>query len=79
MKPVELYARVRDACRIEGLSHARRRSGIDPGTVTKMLTFSAPCIEPSAPLRRGFSLPQRQVVYELRRRTSPPTAACSTQ
>ncbi len=44
MKPVELYARVRYACRIEGLSQreAARRFGIDPRTVAKMLTFSAP-------------------------------------
>ena len=39
MKPVELYARVRHACHVEGLSQreAARRFGIDPKTVAKML------------------------------------------
>jgi transposase len=44
MKDVELYAKVRYAVRIEGLSEraAARRFGIDPRTVSKMLAFSVP-------------------------------------
>ena len=44
MKPVELYARVRYACQVEGLSQREtaRRFGIDPKTVRKMLAFSVP-------------------------------------
>ena len=44
MKGVELYARVRYAVRIEGISRreAARRFGIDPRTVAKMLAFSVP-------------------------------------
>ena len=44
MKPVELYARVRHACHVEGLSQreAARRFGIHRSTVRKMLTFSVP-------------------------------------
>ena len=44
MKDVELYARVRRAVRIEGLSKraVARRFGIDPRTVDKMLAFSVP-------------------------------------
>src|ERR1700748_256505 len=44
MKRVELYARVRYAVRIEGISRreAARRFGIDPRTVAKMLSFSVP-------------------------------------
>lgn len=44
MKQVELYAKVRHAVRIEGLSAraAARRFGIDPRTVSKMLKFSVP-------------------------------------
>jgi transposase len=44
MKDVELYAKVRHAVRIEGLSQraAGRRFGIDPRTVDKMLEFSVP-------------------------------------
>ena len=41
---MELYARVRYAVRIEGMSRreAARRFGIDPRTVAKMLAFSVP-------------------------------------
>ena len=41
---MELYAKVRYAVRIEGLSEraAARRFGIDPRTVSKMLAFSIP-------------------------------------
>ena len=44
MKQVELYAKVRYAVRIEGLSKraAARRFGIDPRTVDKMMEFSVP-------------------------------------
>jgi hypothetical protein len=44
MKRVELYARVRYAVQIEGLSEraAARRFGIDPRTVAKMMRFSVP-------------------------------------
>src|ERR1043165_6872551 len=44
MKDVELYAQVRFAVQIEGLSRreAARRFGIDPRTVAKMLAFSVP-------------------------------------
>ena len=40
MKPVELYARVRHACHVEGMSQreAARRLGIDPKTVAKVPT-----------------------------------------
>ena len=41
---MELYARVRRAVSVEGLSRreAARRFGIDPRTVAKMLAFSVP-------------------------------------
>ena len=44
MKQVELYAQVRYAVQIEGLSQreAARRFGIDPRTVAKMMQFSVP-------------------------------------
>jgi transposase len=44
MKPVELYARVRHACHVEGLSQreAARQFGIDPKTVAKMLRHAVP-------------------------------------
>src|ERR1044071_3331671 len=44
MKSVDLYAQVRFAVQIEGISRreAARRFGIDPRTVTKMLSFSVP-------------------------------------
>jgi transposase len=44
MKQVELYAQVRYAVQIEGLSQreAARRFGIDPRTVGKMMQFSVP-------------------------------------
>ena len=49
MKGVELYAQVRFAVQIEGVSRreAARRYGIDPRTVAKMLAFSVPA-EPAA-------------------------------
>ena len=44
MKTVELYARVRHAVQIDGMSRraAAERFGIDPRTVAKMLRFSVP-------------------------------------
>jgi transposase len=44
MKAVDLYARVRRACHVEGMSQrqAARVFGIDPKTVAKMLRFSVP-------------------------------------
>jgi len=44
MKGVELYAQVRRAVYVEGMSQreAARRFGIDPRTVAKMLAFSVP-------------------------------------
>jgi transcriptional regulator with XRE-family HTH domain len=44
MKVVDLYARVRRACHVEGMSQrqAARLFGIDPKTVAKMLRFSVP-------------------------------------
>ena len=44
MKRVELYARVRQAVMIDGLSQreAARWFGIDPRTVKKMLSYSVP-------------------------------------
>src|SRR5580698_6269851 len=44
MKDVDLYAKVRHAVRIEGLSEraAARRVGLDPRTVNKMMKFSVP-------------------------------------
>src|SRR4249920_3141810 len=44
MKQVELYAKVRYAVQIDGLSKraAARRFGIDPRTVDKMVEFSVP-------------------------------------
>ena len=44
MKQVELYAQVRYAVQIEGLSKraAARRFGIVPRTVDKMMAFSVP-------------------------------------
>ena len=44
MKVVDLYARVRRACHVEGTSRrqAARLFGIDPKTVAKMLRFSVP-------------------------------------
>ena len=44
MYRVELYARVRRACRVEGMStrEASRVFGLDRKTVRKMLSFSVP-------------------------------------
>jgi transposase len=44
MKAVDLYARVRRACHVEGMSRrqAARVFGIDPKTVAKMLRFAVP-------------------------------------
>ena len=44
MKAVDLYARVRRACHVDGMSQRRAAQvfGIDPKTVSKMLRFSVP-------------------------------------
>ena len=44
MKPVDLYARIRYACQVEGLSQREtaRRFGIDTKIVRKMLAYSVP-------------------------------------
>jgi hypothetical protein len=44
MKRVEIYAKVRHAVRIEGLTEwaAARRFGIGPRTVARMVAFSVP-------------------------------------
>ncbi len=44
MKAVDLYARVRRACHVDGMSQRRaaRMFGIDPKTVSKMLRFAVP-------------------------------------
>ena len=44
MKRVELYARVRHAVQLQGISRRAEaeRFGIDPRTVSKMLKFSVP-------------------------------------
>ena len=44
MYRVEIYARVRRACRVEGMStrEASRVFGLDRKTVRKMLAFSVP-------------------------------------
>ena len=49
MKDVDLYAKVRHAVRIEGLSEraAARRFGIDARTVNKMMKFSVAARLPS--------------------------------
>ena len=69
MKPVELYARVRHACHVEGLSQreAARRFGIDPKTVAKMLRHAVPpgyrrSKPPARPKLDGFIAPIDQIV-----------------
>src|SRR3974377_1216548 len=72
MKGVELYAQVRFAVRIEGVSRreAARRYGIDPRTVAKMLAFSVP---PGArySCRCGTILAMRRLILVRRMRRSP--------
>src|SRR4249919_1117516 len=69
MKPVELYARVRHACHVEGLSQreAARRFGIDPKTVEKMLRHAVPpgyrrSKPPARPKLDGFTAIIDQIV-----------------
>ena len=69
MKPVELYARVRHACHVEGLSQreAARRFGIDPKTVAKMLRHAVPpgyrrSRPPARPKLDGFTAIIDQIV-----------------
>jgi transposase len=60
MKTVELYARVRHAVQIEGISRraAAERFGINARTVSKMLKFSVP---------PGLYAPEAAVQAETRR------------
>ena len=69
MKLVELYARVRHACHVEGLSQreAARRFGIDPKTVAKMLRHAVPpgyrrSKPPARPKLDGFTVIIDQIV-----------------
>src|SRR4249920_2956101 len=69
MKPVELYARVRHACHVEGLSQreAARRFGIDPKTVAKMLQHAVPpgyrrSKPPARPKLDGFTATIDQIL-----------------
>ena len=69
MKAVELYARVRHACHVEGLSQreAARRFGIDPKTVAKMLRHAVPpgyrrSKPPARPKLDGFTAIIDQIV-----------------
>ena len=69
MKPVELYAQVRHACHVEGLSQreASRRFGIDPKTVAKMLRHAVPpgyrrSKPPARPKLDGFTATIDQIV-----------------
>ena len=69
MKAVELYARVRHACHVEGLSQreAARRFGIDPKTVAKMLRHAVPpgyrrSKPPARPKLDGFTATIDQIV-----------------
>ena len=77
MKSVELYARVRHACHVEGLSQreAARRFGIDPKTVAKMLRHAVPpgyqrSKPPVRPKLDGFTVIIDQIV--LADRLAPP-------
>jgi len=69
MKPVELYARVRHACHVEGLSQreAARRFGLDPKTVAKMLRHAVPpgyrrSKPPARPKLDGFTATIDQIL-----------------
>jgi transposase len=69
MKAVELYARVRHACHVEGLSQreAARRFGIDPKTVAKMLRHAVPpgyrrSKPPARPKLDGFTATIDQIL-----------------
>jgi transposase len=66
---VELYARVRHACHVEGLSQreAARRFGIDPKTVAKMLRHAVPpgyrrSKPPARPKLDGFTATIDQIL-----------------
>ena len=66
MYRVELYARVRRACRVEGMStrEASRVFGVDRKTVRKMLSFSVPPgYRRSAPPRRPKLGPFNRAAY----------------
>ena len=71
---MELYARVRYAVQIEGLSEraAARRFGIDPRTVAKMMRFSVP---PGYRGTKTLSSPTTAKPISLRQ-CNPAYAAC---
>src|ERR671932_54316 len=77
MFSVELYARVRHACHVEGMSQreAARRFGIHRNTVRKMLTFSVPpgyrrTKPPSRPKLEAFTAAIDAILEAAR--TAPP-------
>ena len=78
MYRVELYARVRRACHVEGMStrEASRVFGVDRKTVRKMLSFSVP------PGYRRSAPPRRPKLGPFRRRgcgaTRRPSASVSS-
>ena len=77
MKRVELYAKVRYAVQIEGLSkrEVARRFGIDPRTVDKMMRFSVPPgyvrTKPPEKPKLGPLIPVIDVILEADK-SSPP-------
>src|SRR5262249_49779703 len=75
MKSVDLYAQVRFAVQIEGVSRreAARRFGIDPRTVAKMLAFSVP---PGYRRSRPPARPEAGSVY--RDHPGDPGIGCGT-
>ena len=68
MYRVDLYARVRQACRVKGMStrEASRVFGVDRKTVRKMLSFSVP------PGYRRSAPPRQPVEGTPRRARGPP-------
>src|SRR3954453_21519971 len=76
MKPVDLYARVRYACHVEGLSQREtaRRFGIDTKTVRKMLTFAVPGYRRSKPPARPKLDPFTPIINRILEadRSAPP-------
>ena len=69
MKKVELYARVRHAVRIEGISErvAAARFGINPRIVSKMLRFSVPpgYVRARPPIRQVEKIARQQKPHHL--------------
>ena len=79
MKTVELYARVRHAVLIEGISEraAADRFGINARTVSKMLRFSVPpgYVRTKALSRCWRLLQTRSEICDLRQQRSAPSTA----